>query len=302
MDRMLIQPGVRALAAEHWNWMQDGPRKAIAGLVSDLTDLSPSFYISGCEVTTATIGPNTEYTIQDGWVCFEGEVMPVVGHTIMKGVLQQVYLVVEDVGVDTIPVPDLNGNQYEVMRRRRAKLQVSNTYPGTYMAIDAPRREELLVLQLKGRVVPKGSILPYHGPLTSFDNTGMGSSDMLGWAICNGNNSTPDLRGLTVMGATNVPDSGASALYAGVASATNVGDLVGEEQTILTEDQLPAHSHDLDMGASSYISASGGSIGTAGGTGNSATAFPAATEPIGAGQPVENRQPSFALVFIMSLL
>lgn len=302
MDRMLIQPGVRALAAEHWNWMQDGPRKAMAGLVSDLTVLSPSFYVSGCEVTTTVIGPNTQYDIQDGWVCFEGEVMPVVAQTILKGVLQQVYLVVEDVGVDLIPVPDLNGNQYEVMRRRRAKLQVSNTYPGNYMAIDAPTREELMVRQLKGRVVPKGSILPYHGPLTSFDNTGLGSSDMLGWAICNGLNSTPDLRGLTVMGATNVPDAGAPSLYTGVASATNVGDLVGEEQVVLDEDQLPVHSHDLDMGAGSYISASGGAIGTAGGSGNDATVFPAATEPIGSGQPIENRQPSFALVFIMSLL
>lgn len=50
--------------------------------------------------------------------------------------------------------------------------------------------------------VPLGTILMY-SPVTTveFDVTGLGVSDnVLGWAICNGNNSTPNLKGKFVVG------------------------------------------------------------------------------------------------------
>lgn len=301
MDRLDIRPGVRALAAEHWNWMQDSPRRALAGALSNLTELSPSYYISGCEVSVATVGPNEQYTVTDGWVCFKGEVMPVVAQVILKGTLQQVYFVVEDMGVDTIPVPDLNGVQYEVMRRRRAKLQVSNVLPTDYMAVNAPRQEDLVLMRLKGRVVPQGSILPYFGPTTAFDTTGLGINAMQGWAICNGLNGTPDMRGMVPFGATNVPDSGAPGMYSGVVNASSKGDKVGADSLVLTEDQLPEHRHELGMPSGSYIGASGGAIGTAAGSGNAAETFPTETQATGAGDPLDVRQPSLAVVFIMSI-
>ncbi|MBL8002404.1 MAG: hypothetical protein JNL05_10620 [Flavobacteriales bacterium] len=301
MDNLLIQPGVRALAWRHWRWMQDAPRKAIQGLISDKTSLASSFYISGCQVTTTPVGTSTQYNIADGWVCFEGEVMPVVAHSILKGVLQQVYLVVEDIGVDLVPMPDLNGTTFEVMRHRRAKLQVSNGLPSVYMAIDAPTITMLTQQQLAGRLVPAGSIMPYYGDMVNFNTSGLGTGPMTGWAVCNGQNGTPDMRGMVPVGATNVPDAGAGALYAGVANLTNPGDKGGADQVVLDEDQLPAHTHELAMPSASYLGASGGGIGTAGGTGNSTETFPADTGSTGAGNPVDVRQPSFALVYIMSL-
>ncbi|MCS7188343.1 MAG: hypothetical protein RMJ66_01765 [Bacteroidia bacterium] len=40
--------------------------------------------------------------------------------------------------------------------------------------------------------VPPGGIIMYSGPW-SFDATGLGTGALEGWALCNGNNGTPNL-------------------------------------------------------------------------------------------------------------
>jgi hypothetical protein len=45
----------------------------------------------------------------------------------------------------------------------------------------------------------------WSGTNNNFDATGMGIDTLDGWALCNGNHSTPDLRGRFIVGATNVP-------------------------------------------------------------------------------------------------
>jgi hypothetical protein len=58
-----------------------------------------------------------------------------------------------------------------------------------------------LVPQL-GATVPLGTIIMYAPASTSeFDSSGLGiASNVVGWAICNGSNSTPDMRSKFVVG------------------------------------------------------------------------------------------------------
>lgn len=60
-----------------------------------------------------------------------------------------------------------------------------------------------------------------------------------GWALCNGDNRTPDLRGRFVVGA--VLDSQAQGDYADY----KVGNSGGQKQVTLTEEQMPKHAHGI---------------------------------------------------------
>ncbi|MCS7298230.1 MAG: hypothetical protein RMK19_06795 [Bacteroidia bacterium] len=77
--------------------------------------------------------------------------------------------------------------------------------------------------------VPPGGIIMYSGPW-HFDATGLGTGPLEGWALCNGNNGTPDLTDRFVL-ATN--------------SSASVGSTGGSHTYTLTVSQLPPHSHSI---------------------------------------------------------
>src|SRR5690606_25363582 len=126
-------------------------------------------------------------------------------------------------------------------------LRVASVYPTEYMAITAMRKTDIDRLRNKGRLVPQNGMVPYVGDIgpTLFDSSGLGlaNSVMDGWAICNGNNGTPDMRGLVAIGATSVPSSGAPTPHAEITGTSDVGDVVGNDLKTLTADQLPPHKH-----------------------------------------------------------
>ncbi|WP_044213451.1 hypothetical protein [Flammeovirga sp. OC4] len=70
------------------------------------------------------------------------------------------------------------------------------------------QRNSDAVAQFQG--LKPGMITDYYGLLTDFDQTGLGIGDMVGFALCNGQNGTPDLRGRFVIGKGDsviLPDS-----------------------------------------------------------------------------------------------
>ncbi len=80
-------------------------------------------------------------------------------------------------------------------------------------------------------VAPVGLIGMYSGSTAGlFDGTGLGESTtkMRGWAICNGNNGTPDLRDKFVVGA---------------GSTYSVSNTGGENTHTLIINEMPSHSH-----------------------------------------------------------
>lgn len=86
--------------------------------------------------------------------------------------------------------------------------------------------------------------------IAAFDNTGLGlaSSGMCGWAICNGQNGTIDLRGFTVAG-SNSPSIPGGALNAMVQPGldtdlqNNIGARKGAYKVVLSASQIPNHFH-----------------------------------------------------------
>jgi microcystin-dependent protein len=80
---------------------------------------------------------------------------------------------------------------------------------------------------------PSGGIIMYSGAW-SFDATGLGTGALTGWALCNGNNGTPNLGGRFVAAATTSAD---------------VGTTGGANAVTLTQSELPAHIHSLTVNA-----------------------------------------------------
>ena len=110
-----------------------------------------------------------------------------------------------------------------------------------------------------------------------------------GWVLCNGSNSTPDLRGKFVVG------------YHDSNGDYDVGDTGGAETVTLTTNEMPAHTHTATTKGSS-----GSHSWTQFGAGRNDWNYPgensrgsATTASTGGGAAHENRPPFYALCYIM---
>lgn len=123
---------------------------------------------------------------------------------------------------------------------------------------------------VEGSSIPAGLISMWFGDASSVPS---------GWAVCDGNNGTPDLRDKFV-------------LCAGTSHA--VGSTGGSEEVTLTVEQMPSHTHSVycvsDSGSYKelYVD-SGGQRRTSG------------SLSTGGSQPHPNMPPYYALLFIMKL-
>lgn len=288
-------------------YMADSTDRAFRSAFGDYLALAQDFFISGAVITATPSGTSTVYDITAGHLFYKGELLPVEVHDITKLSSQVVYIDVQDDAVDVAPVLNLDGNTDYVLRKRHARLRVASVYPTEHMVITAPRKEELDRLRLKGRIVIPGVILPYFGDMGDFSSTGLGAvgSTVDGWAVCNGLNGTPDMRGMVPMGATQVPDTGSGSVYAGVGSNTNIGDKVGADQVTIDADHLPEHKHPITDHKVTYVDGSGGThnLPNAGDDYNMTDSLAAeAQQNVTPNNALPIRQSSFALVFIMSIV
>ncbi|HQY04108.1 MAG: hypothetical protein IPH00_16490 [Flavobacteriales bacterium] len=304
MDRFTPRSGTGRFAFQHTDFMQDAAQKALANAFADYIAVTDSFYVQGGEITEVVAGTGMNYTITDGVVCLAGEFMPLVGSTVLKSASQVVFLSVQDTGIDTYPTPNTDGQVDHVMRERKAVMQVGVAFPTGSFSLNLQRKSTIDMLRLKGRVVPKGGILPYFGTMAGFDATGLGISGTPseGWAVCNGMNGTLDMRGMVPMGATNVPSSGAGSLFAGVGAPSDAGEATGADGVQIAANNLPAHTHPYNDRTRNY---NGSGSGVSGGSSldytpvdDIRTSQPNATT----NDPVSVRQASRSLVFIQSIV
>lgn len=117
-----------------------------------------------------------------------------------------------------------------------------------------------------------------------------------GWALCNGQNGTPNLVNRFIVGA---------------GSSYAVGATGGSNTVTLTVDQMPSHTHTItDPGHAHEYTEHAGRQGTAQGGGDYGTIWTDDTEKAktgitinatGSGQAHENRPPYYALAYIMKL-
>ena len=159
--------------------------------------------------------------------------------------------------------------------------------------------------------VPTGVICLWSGLVTEIPS---------GWAICNGSNGTPDLRGKFVMGSNTsnlLPGQTGGAnthTHTATAANTTAGTTIGA--TTLTTAQMPAHDHAPAINFSSGAAGNGGfMIGLKSGTTN---AYGTTLETGGSGSHThtatgiahthtvtvaagDNLPPYYALAYIMKL-
>ena len=102
-----------------------------------------------------------------------------------------------------------------------------------------------------------------------------------GWALCDGNNGTPDLRDRFIVGA--------GAKY-------SVGDVGGSDSVTLTANQMPRHNHELTYGGSAAANLIR-VLGANNNAGNSGVPVSMA----GGDEAHENRPPYLALAYIMKV-
>ena len=99
--------------------------------------------------------------------------------------------------------------------------------------------------------VPKGGIILWSGAIVDVPT---------GWALCDGSNSTPDLRDRFIVGAGSTYASGST----GGSTTHDHGGTTNPH--ILTIDQIPYHSHSIKFGDNSgtagYLTAQGARLGT----------------------------------------
>jgi len=157
--------------------------------------------------------------------------------------------------------------------------------------------------------IPVGGIIMWNGAVTAIPD---------GWALCNGTQNTPDLRGRFVMGG---------------GGNRAVGMTGGAETVTLTESQLPAHNHRVSGATTSagnhahpyddiYFSESWGPLGNQGwlGSGDSdrnngphstsrntsaagdhAHSFDVTSASTGGGQAIDKLPPFYVLAYIMRI-
>ena len=126
-------------------------------------------------------------------------------------------------------------------------------------------------------VIPPGAIILYSG-----------STIPDGWALCDGNNGTPDLTDRFVIGA---------------GKSYQVNDTGGEAEHILTIDELPEHSFTLPGDSIINSTANGTVTLGVGGYFTTTRKFETlnTTDTIGSGVAHNNMPPYYALCYIMKI-
>lgn len=143
---------------------------------------------------------------------------------------------------------------------------------------------------------PGSSSEPASGVPSGFIGMWSGSTVPDGWALCDGENGTPDLRDRFVLG------SGAK---------YSVGDTGGAEEVTLTEAHIPQHRHGLQVANPSgqgfattvrYLASSGSeTFYTVRATKETGTGLNLLSGYAGNGQPHNNMPPYYTLAYIMKL-
>lgn len=144
--------------------------------------------LKGCTVTGTSVS--------DGVVFINGEVLAFKGGTGSKVIIKE----------DVTQLPFEDGSSKDVEKVRYATFGLAST---SFLWSDFTRAQRA--------IVPRGLISMWSG-----------ANIPAGWALCNGENGTPDLQNRFIMGASD---------------QSTIGTTGGLKEVTLTADQMPQHSH-----------------------------------------------------------
>lgn len=203
------------LSMDDFRHLQEGLKEAISAVAISLGETS--FILTGCVVTIAA----GNASVTQGYIYHDGEVYKVAAHSIPEVIGGTLSYKVKEIVNTPSPVIYKSGNPVNVHIEHQLEL----TYNvGLIVVNDISYQSN----------APKGGIIMYDGSVANFDVTGLGLSGkgLKGWALCNGQNGTPDLRGRFIAG-YNPLDGDYDA----------IGKNGGSKTHILLNANLPAHNH-----------------------------------------------------------
>ncbi len=178
----------------------------------------------------------------------------------------------------------------EFYRGARGSEQLSVFIEGSNGKVGIGTNTPREALEVQGRirdqagfVMPAGGIIMWSGSISEIPD---------GWALCDGNNNTPNLSGRFIVGYQN-----------GNTDYGQVGNTGGQNQVTLTINQMPAHNHDLKdgQGGDNTGSIKGDNSPNLSGQDRARDWYNSTNlmKNTGGGQPHENRPAYFVLAFIM---
>jgi microcystin-dependent protein len=209
-----------------------------SGIVT-LNDVLTALIKSICDIDTMVTGLSQEVAdIEKGYTvgCLSGVDGFSKTHEVVQAILNKVCQVDSDLGDLT---SELHSN-YVLHTELNNLIQA-------YLNSIAPAGSNYLKMV-------KNVAYPYWGDTTGFDSTGKGIAPL--WDkvyLCNGQNGTPDLRGITLVGATDM--QGGTDLVDEVKPGVNGNPnyswldhtIRGANQIVLTASQMPKHDHTASL-------------------------------------------------------
>lgn len=242
-----------------------------------LAGLDTKIILSGCVVSNLDTIGNT-FDLSAGYVYLNGEVMEIDAYSGSYPIY-----IHEATSVNTDRDFE-DGNTDPVLTLRKAEYtatpsgdNIELNYTSGYYLDTVVRRASYAIGDIRMMTVTTDL----------FDGTGLGTdtSTERGFALCNGNNGTPDLSGKFIAG-----------LSSAVGDYDTIGNTGGEETHTLTIDEMPVHSH--NVGIDQDGSDAPGSNAS---TGSNVQDSQAGTSNTGGGQPHENRPPYYVLAYVMKV-
>lgn len=269
--------------------------------LSDIKDLHDEFIdifealgagIGTCVVSGVVVsGVADAASISEGWVFLDGEFLKFNTLTSVDFVANPTQYIVAGGVIESRPKNFTTGGLKNTRTSRNAVLQATLPSSGNFIVIKSTGHNQSLSEVLGRRVLPVGSILETDD-VSLFDaTTGLGSGSWQGWALCDGRNGTQPIAGRSVV-CYNPAD----------ADYNLIGRVGGQKTVTLTINQIPSHDHS-NGGFDRLLQVTG--TGTVSSVDNSAFEPNIVTsgriQPIGGGQPHENRPPYIVLAYVKKI-
>lgn len=211
----------------------------------------------------------TGNTATDGWITHNGEIIPFIGGTVSP------FYIVETV---TEEVTYFDGDTKDVYQTKRARF-------GGVMYLFAALKRLGTVADIWQKGDTKDIIITPSELAADFDAQGIGRNSRIGWALCDGQDGRPDVRGRVFV---NYDPS--------QTEFNSIGKTGGTKEVTLNVSQIPPHTHsyqaplvngDHPGGSSGYNRPNSLNSGT--------------TNSAGGGQPHPNLQPYFVALKIIKI-
>lgn len=281
------------LRSDDFRWSYQAMKDAFKGIMSSYgISNSTAVVLSGC---TRSVASGT-VTIAAGYISIGGEVCYVPAHSYPAPVGTQKEYWVIDISYDNTGLKTFqDASTHDTYEVRTGKIAVASTVPSGFTSYNQTKTI-FEVINTKVDSVPLGAILMWSGTIANIP---------IGYALCNGSNGTPDLRGRFVVGVdTRSTQPAGSPQWD--ANYNGIGNVGGSKGVTLTVQNIPPHTHEVvvdntDGGEFGTLIIPDSFIGTSDTDPGLRTSTGGAVNPTWSTAPHENRPPYYVIAFIMKV-